>query len=453
MNVKGKKILVLGLMRSGIAVSELLIQHGAKLILCDQKDTHELRAKIDNFKNRVEAIHLGTDPSLYLDEIDVLLISPGVPIDANIVTLAKTKNISVLGELEVASTFNKAILLAVSGTNGKTTSVSLLGRIFQNAGKISWVAGNVGYPLSLAVMNSQEDDIIVAEVSSFQLETINTFHPTVAALLNITEDHLNRHGTMEEYIRLKFRLFENQTNNDIAVLNFDDDIIRENAHKIKSRIFWFSRTKKLDEGAFVDADNMLTIKWNGKEKQIINISEINIPGPHNLENALAMVAISTAMNVPSAVIRHTLITFEGVEHRMEAVAIKNGIKYINDSKGTNVESTIKAVNSMTSPTTIILGGYDKKTDFKNLCITINNSKMIENAVLIGQTANQIKECLLTLGFNRIIHAKSMEDAVIKAGEVSKEGYNILLSPACASFDMFIDYEERGRVFKSIVNKL
>ncbi len=453
MNVNGKKILVLGLMRSGIAVSELLIQHGAKLILCDQKDSTELRLKLENFNNRVEAIHLGSDPSLYLYGVDMLVISPGVPIDSNIVKQANKKNIRVLGELEVAAAFNKSMLLAVSGTNGKTTSVSLLGRILQNAGKISWVAGNVGYPMSLAVMNSKQDDIIVAEVSSFQLETISTFHPAIAALLNITEDHLNRHGTMDEYIRLKFRLFENQADKDIAVLNYDDAIIRENAKNIKSQILWFSRTQELDIGAFVDSENMLTVKWDGKIKQIININDINIPGPHNLENALAMAAIAVAMKIPSAVIRHTLITFEGVEHRIESVAIKNGIKYINDSKGTNVESTIKAVNTMKVPTTIILGGYDKKTDFKNLCITIKDSNTIKHAVLIGQTAKQIEKCLKEVGFNNIIHATTLEDAVAKAGEVSEDGYNVLLSPACASFDMFVDYEERGRIFKNIVNKI
>lgn len=452
MIICNKKVLVLGLMRSGIAVAKLLYINGAEIILCDQNNNEKIQKNLEDLQGISYDLQLGVDPITLLDKVDILVISPGVPIDSNVVKTAKSKGVKVYGELEIASRFCKNTILAVTGTNGKTTSVSLLGKMFENAGKISVVAGNIGYPLSSAVMNAKPGDVIVCEVSSFQLESISKFKPKSAAILNITNDHLNRHKTMEEYTRLKFRIFENQKEEDYSVLNFDDEIIRKNYSKLKSKLIWFSVKEKLDEGIYLDG-NKIFIKLDNTIQQVCLKDEIMLPGEHNLQNALAMIAIAYKAGIPIAVIRHTLRTFEGVEHRIETVAIKNEVKYINDSKGTNVDSTIQAVKAMITPTVIIMGGYDKATDFSPLCKLIASSKNIKYAVLIGQTAEQISSSLKDVGFNNICFAKDMEDAVKQSSSLAKNGYNVLLSPACASFDMFEDYEQRGRVFKEIVNRL
>lgn len=449
---KNKKVMVLGLARSGIAAARLLLLDGAKLILCDSKDTKAIRDTLNSLDLKDSIICMGQDFSKYIDEIDTLVISPGVPIDSEIVLTARQKGKEVIGELELASRYNKCPLLAVTGTNGKTTSVTLLGSMMENHGYIAHVAGNIGYPLSDAVINSKQSNYLIAEVSSFQLESIQNFKPKVAAILNITEDHLNRHKTMKEYIKLKFRIFENQDENDFAILNYDDQIIRDNIPNIKSKVYFFSRKKRLEEGAYIKGDG-LYISIEGVETYICNINKIKIPGPHNLENAMAMALAARLVGLKPQVIGHTLHSFAGVEHRIEAFATINDIVFINDSKGTNTDSTSKAINSMYRPTTLIMGGYDKKSDFTNLCKEILESKYIKNLVLIGQTSKIINDTFVNLGYNKSIKAIDMQDAVNKAISVSSPGYNILLSPACASFDMYNDYEERGRDFKNIVNGL
>lgn len=448
----GKKVLVLGLMRSGIAVSELLLKNGAELILCDQKDTDAIRENIKTFEGKKVSVHLNTDPLPFLEEADILLISPGVPIDAPIVRRAKELGIAVTGELEVAARLSQNVMLAVTGTNGKTTSVTLLGNILENHGKIAWVAGNVGYPLSAAVQRAAKNDVIVCEVSSFQLETTSTFHPAVAALLNITEDHLNRHKTMEEYIRLKFKIFERQTKFDVAVLNYDDPIIRKYKPELKSKVLWFSRAEEVKEGAFI-RDEGLIVRYNGQEFYICNIHKIKIPGTHNLENAMAMACIAIAMHVKPQVIGHTLHRFLGVKHRIETIKVIDGVSYINDSKGTNPDSTSKAIHAMTGPTNLILGGYNKDGDFLPLCKEVKESKWIKNVVLIGETSKILNDIFLKLGYPNIVQANDMNDAVLKAKELAADGYNVLLSPACASFDMYESFEHRGDHFRDIVNNL
>lgn len=384
--------------------------------------------------------------------MDGLVISPGVPIDAPVVLAAKEQGIPMVGELELAWSLLQGEVLAISGTNGKTTTTTLLGKIFENAGRVTHVAGNIGYPLSAVAMKSKKDDVVVVEVSSFQLESIKTFHPHVAALLNITEDHLNRHGTMAQYIRLKQRIFENQTGRDYAVLNMDDPVLFKMAGKVKSQVAFFSRTQPVENGAFVE-DGKIVWQWNGARRTICDAEQILIPGPHNLENALAATAMACAMGVPAPVIRHTLQSFSGVEHRIEKVRVFQGVTYINDSKGTNVDSTIKAVQSMKAPTVLLLGGYDKHTDFMPLCREIIASGRIDDVVVMGETARQIREQLEEAGYDRITQAYSLRDAVDKARALAVSGGNVLLSPACASFDMFRDYEHRGAVFKEIVNAL
>lgn len=452
MRLEKKRVLVVGMARSGIAAAELLLRHGAVPVLSDMKTEDAFGDQLSHLHGTACEFRLGEDSVSLLDETDILMISPGVPIDAPVVKAAREKSMPVIGELELAYSLLQGDVLALSGTNGKTTTTTLLGRIFENAGRITHVAGNIGYPLSSVAMTAKKDDVSVVEVSSFQLESIKTFHPHVAALLNITEDHLNRHGTMAQYIKLKQRIFENQTPEDFAVLNADDPVLEKMAEKLLSQVAFFSRTRQLKQGAFVK-NGKIVWQWNGETVSVCDADQILIPGPHNLENALAATAMACAMGVPAPVIRHTLMSFTGVEHRIEKVRVFQGVTYINDSKGTNVDSTIKAVQSMKAPTVIILGGYDKHTDFMPLCKEIVASPNITHAVVMGQTAGQIRTQLAEAGYVSIVSASDMADAIDKSRALAVSGGNVLLSPACASFDMFKDFEQRGEVFKEIVNQL
>ncbi len=452
MNYEQKKILVVGMARSGVAAAQLLRACGADVTVNDSKSEEELGVQLKPLEGLQLTRKFGCPAAELLDGMDCLVISPGIPDTAPFVQKAKDMGIYVIGELELAAQLARGTLLAVSGTNGKTTTVTLLGEIFVNSGKVTHVVGNIGYPFSLASLVSRPEDVIVCEVSSFQMETADTFHPHVALLTNITEDHLNRHGTMEVYTALKMRMFRNQDAGDYAVFNADDPGLEGLAGQVRSRVLEFSRKKEVREGAFV-RENTVILRMDGSEKRICRTDEIYIPGPHNLENALGAVCVAGAMKIPVPIIRHTLKTFKGVEHRIERVRELEGITYINDSKGTNVDSTIKAVQTMTDPTVIILGGYDKHTSFDPLSREIASSQTIRHAVLIGETAPLIRSSLERAGFTSMEYAESLGQAVEKARSSASEGWNVLLSPACASFDMFKDFEERGRVFKEIVKNL
>jgi len=307
--------------------------------------------------------------------------------------------------------------------------------------------GNIGYPITASAGVSGDDDMTVAEVSSYQCETISRFHPHVGAVLNITEDHLARHGTMECYVEMKRRIFACQNENDIAVFNADDATCRRMATGLKARLAWFSRTQKVQQGAYVE-DGHVVLAWNGEKKTVCACSEILIPGPHNLENALAAVVMAGVCGVAPEVMREVLKTFTGVEHRIETVRTLHGVTWINDSKGTNVDSTLKAIDTMTRPTVLILGGSDKKTNFDPLAEAIVRSGNIRHCVLIGDTAQQLKESLDRAGFASYEMAGyDFDDCIARCRAAAVAGGNVLLSPACASFDMFVDYEDRGRVFK------
>lgn len=451
MKYEGKKVLVVGMARSGVAAAQLLVKHGALVTVNDSKTREELGDVLSPLENLPVQWALGCPAMDVLAGQDVLVISPGIPDSVPFVQKAKADGIYVIGEVELAYQLTPGQMVAVTGTNGKTTTVSLLGEIFANAGKTTHVVGNIGYPYSLAGLSSKQDDMIVCEISSFQMETADIFHPKVAALLNITEDHLNRHGDMATYTAMKMRIFRRQTEEDYAVFNDDDPALRPLIPQVKSHVLLFSRKHEVPEGAFA-RDGKVVLRLNGQEKIVCAADEIYIPGPHNLENALAAVCVAGAMGVSTEVLRHTLQTFKGVEHRIEFVRELEGIRYINDSKGTNVDSTIKAVQTMTRPTAIILGGYDKHCDFTPMVKEMLASPMIREAVLIGVTADQIQATLLKEGFdaNRIHRAATLEDAVQQCRALAEDGWNVLLSPACASFDMFSDYEARGRIFKEIV---
>ena len=449
---EGKHVLVVGMARSGIGAAELLVRLGAIVTVNDSKPEEELGEEVLALKELPVIRRYGMPAMDLLEGQDILVLSPGVPDKVPFVKEAKQCGISVIAEIELAYEASCGRLVAVTGTNGKTTTVTLLDCMFRDAGQASHAVGNIGYPYSQAVVSEGTDDMFVCECSSFQMETVDGFHPTAAALLNITEDHLNRHGTMQEYTRLKMRMFEKQTEADFAVFNADDPALSGLESQVRSRVLLFSRRHEVENGTFV-RDSKVIFRLDGQETVILPAEEIYIPGPHNLENAMAAVCIAMVSGLTAETVAYTLRTFKGVEHRIEFTRELRGVRYYNDSKGTNVDSTVCAIRTMTRPTMIILGGSDKHADFTPLAKCMCESGMMAGAVLIGVTAPQIEKALLAEGFNHLEHASSMEEAVRICQEKAQDGWNVLLSPACASFDMFHDYEERGRIFKEIVHHL
>lgn len=452
MNFEGKKVLVCGMARSGVSAAQCLYELGARVTISDSKAEEKLAEALQPLEGMDIRRCLGDQAQpADLESYDLAVTSPGIPLQAPILRAVQAAGVPLIGELELGAQVSRAPLYAVTGTNGKTTTTTLIGEIFRNLGKTTYVVGNIGYPFTACALRCGEEDVAVAEVSSFQLETITTFHPHIAVMCNITEDHLNRHGTMEEYIRVKERIFENMGQGDYAVLNLDDPIVRGMAERISCTPAFFSRRQEVETGAYLEGEEVV-FSLNGHKKRVLRADEIRIPGEHNLENALAATALTMLAGVPAPVVRHTLKTFPGVEHRIETVRTVEGVTYINDSKGTNVDASIRAVRAMKVPTVLLAGGYDKHTDFLPLAREILASK-IHTVVVLGDTAEQIERALRAVGFESILHAKTFEEAVLLARSCAREGENVLLSPACASFDMFQDYEERGRVFKEIVSRL
>lgn len=452
MNFEGKKVLVCGMARSGVSAAQCLYELGARVTISDSKAEEKLAEALQPLEGMDIRRCLGDQAQpADLESYDLAVTSPGIPMQAPILRAVQAAGVPLIGELELGAQVSRAPLYAVTGTNGKTTTTTLIGEIFRNLGKTTYVVGNIGYPFTACALQCGEEDVAVAEVSSFQLETISTFHPHIAVMCNITEDHLNRHGTMEEYIRVKERIFENMGQGDYAVLNLDDPIVRGMAERIPCAPAFFSRRQEVETGAYLEGEEVV-FSLNGHKKRVLRADEIRIPGEHNLENALAATALTMLAGVPAPVVRHTLKTFPGVEHRIETVRTVEGVTYINDSKGTNVDASIRAVRAMKVPTVLLAGGYDKHTDFLPLAREILTSK-IHTVVVLGDTAEQIERALRAVGFESILHAKTFEEAVLLARSCAREGENVLLSPACASFDMFQDYEERGRVFKEIVSRL
>ena len=448
-----KRAMVLGLARSGIAVSRLLLLRGYEVLACDSRNREDFKGALDEIEAQGARLCLGEkEPERLLEGISLLVVSPGIPPEHPIMARAREMGVEVVGEIEYAYRESTGMLLAVTGTNGKTTTVTLLGEIFKNAGRRTHVVGNIGTPYSGAVPDMKPGDVTVCEISSFMMETSSKFHPHVSAVLNISEDHLNRHKTMENYIALKERIFENEGAEDFVVLNWDDPVTREMAKHTRAKAVWFSSREMVEYGAFVQ-DGMIVFGGGANLKNVCAVDEVYIPGEHNLRNALAATAMAMVSGVPAPVVRHTLRTFKGVEHRIEFVRELDGVQFINDSKGTNVDSSIQAVRAMKRPTVLILGGYDKHTDFTPLCEEIVKCP-IESVVLIGATAKQCEETLEKVGFHEWEHAGyDFELAVKRAFDRAKEGGAVLLSPSCASFDMFDDYEARGRIFKEIVGRL
>ena len=447
-----KKMLIIGLARSGVAAARLALSEGWQVTLSDMKPAESFSSSGDyeKLKEMPVQVVFGSNGTDLLDGMDLLLISPGVPIKAPVVTAAVQKGIPVTGELEFAAIHSPYPYVAVTGTNGKTTTVTLMQEIINAAGHEGCAAGNIGYPLSEAVMRPFKNGMLTVEVSSFQLETTKAFHPRAAAVLNITEDHLNRHGTMAAYTALKAHVFDGMDFDDTAVLNYEDEACRRMGERLGMRVIWFSSSRSLTEGVCLDEQGCIVYRHGGEEMPIIHRNELKIPGTHNVENAMAASAMAMGLGLDIEAVRSVLRSFRGVEHRIEKVITREGITYYNDSKGTNVDSTLKAIEAMHAPTVIILGGYDKHVSFDALARGIKASQAIRHCVVMGQTAGQISAALDEAGGISYVKAPGFTEAVDQARALAGDGWNVLLSPACASFDMFNDYEERGRVFKKYV---
>lgn len=450
MNAENKRVIICGMARSGIAAAKLLLSRGAVVTISDMKKEEAFGNALDELRVPGCIFALGEGPQGHLDGQDMMIISPGIAYAKDFVQEAVARGIEVIGELELGARMTQGAMCAITGTNGKTTTTTLVGELMRAWGRTTHVVGNIGYPITATAGISTPEDVTVAEVSSYQCETIDEFHPHVGAVLNITEDHLARHGTMQVYIEMKRRIFARQTADDYAVFNYDDPTCREMAKGLAAKIAWFSRREAVPCGAYVQ-DGVIMLNLNGEAEAICRADEVYIPGPHNLENALAAVTIAGAMGVPGSVMAQVLRTFRGVEHRIETVRVLDGVTWINDSKGTNVDSTLKAIATMTKPTVLILGGSDKKTTFDPLAKAIVEAKQIVRCVLIGDTAGQIRDSLERAGYTAYTMAGYDFDACLASSrQLAVHGGCVLLSPACASFDMFKDYEDRGRIFKEKV---
>lgn len=452
MNIKDKKVLLVGLAKTGVSTIKKLDKLGASIVVTDIKPKEKLEDILSqlNGLNNVEYI-LGSHPE-DISDIDLTIVSPGVPLDLPFIEKLKESNVKIIGEVELAYTLsNNPIFVGITGTNGKTTTTSLVGEIFKEANRDTYIVGNIGNPVIDTVDYTDKNSVLVTELSSFQLESIDTFRPKVSSILNITEDHLNRHHTMENYINAKARIFENQDKSDFSILNYDDSIVRSLNKNNNASILYFSRQEKIDQGVYLDENNNIVISIDGKQITVLNRNELSLPGDHNLENAMAAILMTYVVGVDLEVIKQVLTTFKGVEHRLEFVTNKNGIMFVNDSKGTNPDSTIKAIGSYERPIILIAGGMDKHSDFTDMmkCATKN----VKELVLLGETADKIEASARKEGLENITKVKNMEEAVKKAYELAKDGDVVLLSPGCASWDMYPNFEARGLDFKENIYKL
>lgn len=450
MDMKNKKVLVFGSGISGIGAGKLLEQVGASIVLYDGKETLDkevLKAQLGD-DTKAEII-LGELSEEVMETLDLVVMSPGVPTDLPVVLKMRDMGIPIWGEVELAYTYGKGDVLAITGTNGKTTTTALLGEIMKNYKESVFVVGNIGNPYTAAALEMREDSVAVAEMSSFQLETIHEFRPKVSAILNITPDHLNRHHTMEAYIKAKEDIAKNQTKEDTCVLNYEDEVTRKIGENVKANVLYFSSQRKLDRGIYLDDGNI--ILRQDEEILVCNVNELKLLGTHNYENVMAAVAMAAAYGTPMEVIRRTIKEFAGVEHRIEFVREKDGVAYYNDSKGTNPDAAIKGIQAMNRPTVLIGGGYDKDSEYEEWIQAFDGK--VKLLVLVGATKEKIAEAAERVGFVSYVMADSFEEAVEKCIEAAEPGDAVLLSPACASWGMFKNYEERGDKFKELVNCL
>jgi UDP-N-acetylmuramoylalanine--D-glutamate ligase len=447
--LKGRRVTVVGLARSGLAAVRLLHSVGARVVATDTKSLEALGEQVRQLHALGVTLLVGGIHPEAVRDADLVVVSPGVPLDSPQLTPARAASRPIIGELELGWRAVEAETLAITGTNGKTTTTALTGALLAEQARPVLVAGNIGTPLAAHAFDVRPDGLVVCEASSFQLETIEHFHPRVSVVLNITPDHLDRHGTLAAYADAKARILLNQTESDCAVLNADDEMTRALAARTRARVVWFSRQRQLDRGVFI-ADGWIAAQLNGHVEQICPLVDIFLRGAHNVENVLAATACALWTGIAPAAIRRGVARFRGVAHRIEFVRDLRGVHYYNDSKGTNVASTIKALESFTERIVLIAGGVGKGQDFGPLAEAAR--ERVAHAVVIGQDGPRIAVALAGAGVP-VTSAVSLESALQIARAVARPGDAVLLSPACASFDMFQNFEHRGDVFKGLVGGL
>src|SRR5580698_7211997 len=452
MELKDKRVLVVGLGKSGVASALFLKAHGARVTVSDTKSGDELRNEIPVLLDHGITVETGGHGERTFRGQDLIVVSPGVPADAPMLAQARAMGEAVIGEIELAALFLPGPIVAITGSNGKTTTTTLTGEILTAGGLLTLVGGNIGTPAISLAEQAKRESVIVLEVSSFQLETIQTFRPKLAVVLNVTPDHLDRHRTFEAYVDAKARIFQNQRGDDFAVLNEDDPSCVAMAARTRAQVFWFSRQKEVKQGAWLREGSILFRDAQGQAKtsqrEIMLVSEIPLKGAHNLENALAAVCAGALMGCAPEKIRQVVREFKAVEHRLEFVATIRGVDYYNDSKATNVDATIKALESFPANIHLILGGKDKGSDYTVLNDLLR--QRVKRVYTIGVAAGKIESQIKGV---EIVHAETLENALRKANAAAVPGDVVLLAPACASFDQFKNYEQRGQVFKEIVRGL
>lgn len=446
MDCNGKKALVCGMARSGIAAGVLLKHLGAEVTLQDKKEREKL-PDADKLEQEGFRLCTGKNPDDIACGQDLIVLSPGIPCDLPFIQAAEAAGIPVLSEVELAYRLTPCPITAITGTNGKTTTTTLVGEIMKAVRPHTAVVGNIGVSYCQEVERLTTQDWVVAEISSFQMEKAELFHPHISAVLNITPDHLDRHKTMETYVSMKERVFAKQEAGDFCILNYSDAYCRAMAEKTKAKVFFFSSQETLDEGIFLEGEN-IRVRWDGMDEILLSVNDLQILGVHNHENAMAAAAAGICAGVPLDTIREVLKNFRGVEHRIEYVATVDGVDYYNDSKGTNTDASVRAVLAMKKPIVLIGGGYDKKVSFDDWTKLFPGR--VKHLVLIGATAPQIRASAEKFGFTAITDCETFAEAIDLCREKAEAGDCVLLSPACASWGMFENYEQRGELFKQQV---
>lgn len=451
MRLEGKKVVVAGAGKSGIAAAKLLLATGSEVVVFDQNEACDAEKIRKELASDTVEVWIGALKEEELDGVAAMVLSPGISIEAPFTEAFRKRNIPIWSEVELAYQYGKGRLAAITGTNGKTTTTSLTGEIMKAYYDSVFVVGNIGTPYTECAQDMTEQSVTVAEISSFQLESIIDFHPNVSAVLNVTPDHLNRHHTMEIYTDTKMSIAKNQTKDEVIVLNYDDPITKKMGSKVTATPVYFSRKELLDDGVCLEKD-AIVLREKGQTKEVFcHLEELKLLGSHNVENVMAAAAISYYMQVPVEKIHEVVTSFMGVEHRIEYVDTVEGVDYYNDSKGTNPDAAIKGIQAMVKPTLLIGGGYDKGVAFDDWIEAFDGK--VRYLVLMGVTAEMIKDTAIKHGFTDIIIVENLKEAVEVCAKKAQPGDAVLLSPACASWDMFDSYEQRGELFKQYVREL